>query len=80
MGPAHFGLSNLSFSFFEDEYSNFKLMPTNPYIKIQREINGVDWNITSCTGCKWRVINRDKYLYLPTLMRYLRTFKEYVIK
>jgi len=55
----HVSVGDLSFSFFEDGYSNFKLMPANPNIKIQRDINGIDWIITSGTGVKYKFGQRE---------------------
>ncbi|TCD05838.1 hypothetical protein EZ449_15345 [Pedobacter frigidisoli] len=55
----HVNVGDLSFSFFEDEYDSFKLMPANPNIKIQRDVNGYDWIITNASGVKYKFGQRE---------------------
>jgi YD repeat-containing protein len=50
---------DLSFSFFEDETGTFQQIPYNPNVRIQQDINGFDWIITSGKGIRYRFSQRE---------------------
>ncbi|AZI24060.1 hypothetical protein EA772_01390 [Pedobacter sp. G11] len=50
---------DLSISFFEDLSGNFHVLDNNPNIKIQRDLNGIDWIITNGKGIKYKFGARE---------------------
>jgi YD repeat-containing protein len=50
---------DLNFSFFEDQQGNFQLMSNNPNVRIQRDINNIDWVITNGKGMKYKFGARE---------------------
>jgi len=50
---------DLNFSFFEDQQGNFQPMANNPNVRIQRDVNNIDWIITNGKGVKYKFGARE---------------------